>query len=233
MTNFHDFDKINIGCGYDRRAGYLNVDMDPACNPDMLLTDNDFSNVPKRHFGHLAAIDVLEHVPRANTMHALLEWANILKAGGTMTLDTSSILGVAKLLQDRPSFADQHNLTTCLFGNQTHPGDFHYTGFTEATLRTYVMSAGFAVDSMELHDDWLFLMQAHKTLDWTDLLDMSLSDESFLLAAYERALFRRPEEPFTSSHYRDLAAGQPRRALLKQLFASAERNYRVAQRQGL
>lgn len=25
--------KLNIGCGYDKREGYVNVDVDPACEP--------------------------------------------------------------------------------------------------------------------------------------------------------------------------------------------------------
>jgi hypothetical protein len=39
--------RINIGCGYDHRPGYLNVDMDAACKPDMLITDKEFSTLPR------------------------------------------------------------------------------------------------------------------------------------------------------------------------------------------
>ena len=36
--------RINVGCGYDKRPGYLNVGMDPNCTPDTLVTDVGFSN---------------------------------------------------------------------------------------------------------------------------------------------------------------------------------------------
>jgi hypothetical protein len=28
--------KLNMGCGHNKRAGYVNVDMSPVCNPDMV-----------------------------------------------------------------------------------------------------------------------------------------------------------------------------------------------------
>ena len=141
MSSFIAFDRINVGCGYDQRREYLNVDMDPACKPDLLLKDNDFSVLPKRHFVEVFANDVLEHIPRAQTMSALLEWADLLKLGGRIMIKTSSILGVARMLERQPSFVSHHAYSICLFGNQAHAGDFHHTGFTDQTLKTYILSA--------------------------------------------------------------------------------------------
>jgi predicted SAM-dependent methyltransferase len=224
--------RINVGCGYDHRPGFLNVDMDPACKPDLLLKDNDFSVLPRRHFSELVAMDVLEHIPRALTMPALLEWADLMQVGGRMTLETSSILGVARMLMARPSFQDQHTCTIYLYGNQAHAGDFHHTGFTETTLRTYVLSAGFEIHTFVERDNWIFLLEATRVLDWTALLGSATPDAEFVEAAYQASLFRSPQEPFTSAHLRELAEGRPRRDLLKQLFGSLERNYRIAQRNG-
>jgi hypothetical protein len=209
--------------------------MDPACKPDLLLKDNDYSVLAKRHYTELVAVDVLEHIPRSQTMATLLEWADLLKVGGQMTLKTSSILGVAQLLDAHPKFADQYNCTIFLFGNQAHPGDFHLTGFTEATLRTYILSAGFEINSLVVHDNWLFLVQSKRIIDWTKTLDShrNAADEDFLEAAYRVTFGRSPEDPFRSMHLRDLAYGQSRRVLLKTLFSSIERNCRVASEIGL
>src|ERR1041384_6056075 len=57
--------RINVGCGYDKRPGYLNIDVDPACSPDILIVNEDDSLVPRGHFEEVVANDVLEHVPRA------------------------------------------------------------------------------------------------------------------------------------------------------------------------
>jgi hypothetical protein len=235
MTALATCDRINIGCGYDRRSGFLNVDMDPACKPDILLFNNDFSALPKRHFVEVLANDILEHIPRAQTMAALLEWADLLILGGKITIQTSSILGVSKLLESHRDFVSQHNFTIYLFGNQAHPGDFHYTGFTEQTLMTYILSAGFDIDTFIERDNWLYLVTARRAQDWTECLDShrEASDEDFLEIAYNNALGRSPREPFRSAHLRDLAGGQSRRDLLKTLFSALERNYNVAHRNSL
>jgi hypothetical protein len=43
--------KLNIGCGQDKREGYLNVDVDPVCAPDLLIVDGDYSAIPRLLFG--------------------------------------------------------------------------------------------------------------------------------------------------------------------------------------
>ena len=80
MTSFPT--KINIGCGYDKRPDFLNIDSDPACAPDILIINNDLSGLPQGHFEEAIALDVLEHIPRAQMMGALFDWAALLKTGG-------------------------------------------------------------------------------------------------------------------------------------------------------
>ena len=77
--------KINMGCGRDKRPGYLNVDTDPAASLDILLVNGDDSMIPRQHFVEVLARDVLEHIPRAQTLAALLDWADYLVDGGKLT----------------------------------------------------------------------------------------------------------------------------------------------------
>ncbi|XDJ35399.1 MAG: methyltransferase [Burkholderia sp.] len=224
--------KLNIGCGYDKREGYLNIDMDPACNPDVLIKNNNFSNFPRREFREVLAKDVLEHIPRSNTADAILEWADLLEIGGALSLQTSSILGVADLMRRHENYANQANFTIYLFGNQAHPGDFHYTGFTTATLKIHIISAGFEIDSFSLEDHWLFAVRARKVLDWTELArtGASLSDLEFVEEAYSLALFRAPEDFFRRVDLEALESGKlSRREFLKKLYSSEERRLRISQ----
>lgn len=227
--------KVNIGCGFDKRPGFLNVDIDPACEPDVIITDLEFSALPRQSFDYVLALDVLEHIQRAYTMHALVEWADLLKLGGKLELETSNIIAVSKLMETYWNFTDHANFAIYMFGNQVHAGDFHHTGFTHLTLRGYLLSAGFEIEAFEERRAWLLWSIARKTLDWTDLLRSArdAGDADFVRAAYDMLLYRAPEEPFLSQTVDRLRNGESRRSVLKQLVCSPERCMRVAQLNGL
>jgi hypothetical protein len=227
--------KINIGCGYDKRPGYLNVDMDAACEPDILVTDNDFSQFKRKSFQEVLAHDVLEHIPRAETANALLEWADLLAPGGNLTFQTSSIIGVANLIQEFPSYQDHANFTIYLFGNQQHPGDFHLTGFTDRTLRVHLHAALLEPSPFTMIDGWMYRGTAKKIGDWTNLSNVqNIDDEEFLDLACREALMRAPEQSFFDLWLSWLKAGShSRRDILKLFYASDERRLRVAEQLNL
>ncbi|WDA37870.1 class I SAM-dependent methyltransferase [Sphingobium sp. YC-XJ3] len=227
--------KINIGCGYDKRPGYLNVDMDPACQPDVLLADNDFSRFGNAAFDEVLAHDVLEHIPRSQTTSALLEWADILAMGGVLRFQTSSILGLADLLRSRHGWAEHDGLSSCLFGNQKHPGDFHYTGFTETTLSVHLLTAGFQPSTFDLVDGWMFSSTAPKVIDWSALSRRSdLTSKQFVAEACREALGREVEAPFLEQWAGFVESGsRSRRDILKMLYDSDERRWRIAVGAGL
>jgi len=55
--------KLNLGCGFDKREGWLNADAFPACEPDLLM---DIEATPwpleTNAFDHVLLKHVLEHV---------------------------------------------------------------------------------------------------------------------------------------------------------------------------
>ena len=226
--------KINVGCGQDKRPGYLNIDVDPASRADILIVDNNDSVIPRNHFEEVLAHDVLEHIPRAKSLAALLDWADYLIDGGKLILQTSSILGVAEKLQQSKRYEQQHAWTVCLFGNQAHPGDFHLTGFTELTLKVHLLAAGFTIDHLALREDWLLTAEATKVYDWAASCDATVgSDTEFMREAYQRAVFRDVEGEELESATRALKLGVARKVALKAIYASPERLFRVAQRNDL
>jgi hypothetical protein len=226
--------RINVGCGQDKRSGYLNIDVDPASLADILIVNNDDSMIPRAYFEEVLAHDVLEHIPRAMSLAALLDWADYLADGGKLVLQTSSILGVAAKLQQSTRYKEQHSWTVCLFGNQAHPGDFHLTGFTELTLKVHLLAAGFRIDGVGLRHDWLLTAEATKTNDWATSCDSTIeSDVEFMREAYRKVVFRDAEGDELESATRALMLGVPRKVALKAIYASPERLFRIAERNGL
>jgi hypothetical protein len=228
--------RINVGCGYDKKPGYLNIDVDPACAPDLLIRNNDHSAIPHRHFEEVYAKDVLEHVPRPAVLGALLDWASWLKPGGTLFVQTSSILDTADRLREAKTFADQNAWTICLFGNQAHPGDFHHVGFTALTLKVHLLAAGFEIDEIGMQDRWMFWLNARKTSGWDDFVTESdgLDDAAFIAEIYRHAVGHEPKADTRDHLLRQLRLRRmTRQQAAKHVFESPERLYHVAAQAGL
>jgi len=55
--------KLNLGCGFDKREGWLNVDNFESCEPDQLLDiETTPWDLPGNAFDHILLKHVLEHV---------------------------------------------------------------------------------------------------------------------------------------------------------------------------
>jgi hypothetical protein len=226
-----DLDKLNFGCGQDKKVGYLNVDMDPDSHPDLLLRHGDVSRIPRNAFRELYANDVLEHIPRQFTLQLLLDFSEFMTSDGKLILKTSSIIHVADKLREKRTFADHHGWTICLFGNQAHAGDYHHTGFTEVTLRTYLLAAGFSPDIVELRDEWMFYVEATKHFSWA-VVDRTSTDREFVKGAYQAAVCRSPSEDEIKACCRHLRITD-RRTILRSVYSSAEHLFKTAERYGL
>lgn len=226
--------KLNFGCGADKRPGYLNVDIDPDCQPDLLIINNDYSVIPKNHYREILANDVLEHIEREKTFVVLLEWATYLKLGGVLSMQTSSVVDIVKNLQQKDTFEHHQLWLHMLFGTQAKEGDYHLNSFTKSTLKTLLGAAGFDITHLSLRDRWLFQVEAQKISDWTQELNrlskVTKDNQDFLDIAYRELLGRQIDKEGLEHNLNALNNGTPRIAILKQLYVSKERlnNFRVS-----
>lgn len=78
-----NFNKLNLGCGADKKAGYLNLDWNPLTEPDVLHNLNSLPYpFPDLRFDHIEASHVLEHLDKP--FEIMKELHRILKPGGTL-----------------------------------------------------------------------------------------------------------------------------------------------------
>lgn len=151
--------KINIGCGFDIRPGYLNVDSGDWHKPDLIADVTDLSMLASGSFEEAVAQDVLEHIGRTKQAAALQEWSRLLCDRGVLKVRVPSVVDMVKLL-DTPMFrydvAQQHYWIQMLYGTQAYPGDFHLCGYTCATLADLGLQAGLFLTELSIKDGWLF-----------------------------------------------------------------------------
>lgn len=75
--------KLNVGCGRYKKAGYVNLDVDPANEPDVLHDLEAFPYpFPDNHFELIEADHVLEHL--TCPFAAMNELHRMLKPGGKL-----------------------------------------------------------------------------------------------------------------------------------------------------
>lgn len=162
--------KLNLGCGKDRRAGYVNVDFYEDCDQKV-----DLSQFPwpwaDGSASEIIMLDFLEHFPYRETDRILSECWRVLVPDGVLEVQVPdfdecarAVMLLGPFLCNRcgwefPEF-DVRASGLCgrckqsreavsdaavhrLYGGQDRPGNYHYTAFNERILRRALKKAGF------------------------------------------------------------------------------------------
>ena len=218
--------KLNVGCGFDVRPNYINIDLQSFHKPDIVANIIDISMIPSNWAEELVASDVLEHIGRRDTSTALFEWNRVLRRDGVLKIRTMYLPGLLKWMQ-KDWFGNVRShmaLINAAYSTQLYEGDYHTTSFTEKLMRFYVWACGFEMVDLSLQDEWLFVVEARKTTDYSfeDLI-ASASDEEFAVKLYYELLMRAPDEEGMQGKLRMLRSGESRRSILRGFLGSEER----------
>lgn len=186
--------KLNLGCGRDIRDGYENVDAFVNDNRiiDVDLSKFPWPWVDSSA-DEILMLDFLEHFPYTKTNTILAEVFRILKPDAPVEIQVPSFEECSKAMNRTAGmlcnscgyeFPDKMScLHTCfkcgshpneiaeagmkrLFGGQDFEGNFHYTTFTEDSLKRVLVDAGFnRFESLEVEHqrlNWNYKIRARK-----------------------------------------------------------------------
>ena len=153
--------RVNLGCGYDKRPGFLNVDLHDFHDPDLVGDVRSLPELPSDRYVEIVAQDILEHLDRDDGPAALAEWRRIAAPGAKLTLRVPDLPGVLRWLQREDSTEHHRRVIHHLFGTQAYSGDFHLNSFTDLLLCDELFRADFGAVEMELRDEWLWEVEAH------------------------------------------------------------------------
>ena len=216
--------RINLGCGFDKKEGFLNIDINAFHDPDLVCDITNLRLLPSTYYEYAIAKDVLEHIQRLKIRNTLKECNRILKVGGILELQIPNVIGLLTLLtkEENKSPIMQEKLIQCLFGTQAYDGDFHYIGFTDILIKSLLENAGFMIEQIAIKDEWLFFIRAIKVSDCHVEDIFHLDDEDFVSEVYKIFLGRLPDERGLKYYLKILKDGIAREAIIESIKNSEE-----------
>jgi len=124
--------RLNLGSGRYPFDGWTNIDS--HCDADIQadFRELDFAEVEMIRMSHL-----LEHISWRETDTVLRLVRGWLRDGGVLALEVPDMEAILALGTAHPLW---HKY---IYGDQSHPGEYHLAGFTNLTLREALASAGF------------------------------------------------------------------------------------------
>jgi len=145
--------RLNLGCGTDRRPGFVNVDIRPGVKPDRVGDVRRLDWVPDESVEQILARDVLEHVSWRETDAVLAEWFRVLKPGGVLHLQLPDLKYLANhfWFAHWNDLARKRELVRWFYGDQDYAENTHRSGFDKYLLRDALHRAGF--ERIEITDD--------------------------------------------------------------------------------
>lgn len=126
--------KINLGSGNSPQEGFVNIDINPSCNPDLVADISKSLPFQDGSVDYVRAYDVLEHIPIGKTIGVIDEIWRVLKPNGTFEHFTPSTDGRGAF-QD-PTHASFWNINSW----------FYFTG--SAWGKAYGIKSRFVVESL-------------------------------------------------------------------------------------
>lgn len=187
---------LNLGCGWDKRPNFLNVDLHSTHSPDLVADVCELSMLPAAYFDEILGQDVLEHLELAKARIGLQEWEQLLSLNGKLLIRVPSLFGMFELFS-RAEYREAENtekIIHLIYGTQAYNGYYHLTGFTVATLVEHLRLTGMHVSRCAMKDDWLFDVTVKKLVS-------TLSDEEFVHNAFF-SILGRPADTTAVKHLR-------------------------------
>lgn len=85
--------RLNLGCGYRKKKGFINIDNRPVVHPDLCCDVTEGLPFDDNSVDEVTAQDFLEHIPIGKTVALIEEIYRVLKPGGTFLSLTPSTDG--------------------------------------------------------------------------------------------------------------------------------------------
>jgi len=163
--------KLNLGCGFDKRKGYINIDCREDCEPDLLinLEKEGLERFRDNSVEEVIIKDFLEHISWRWVKWFLEEVYRVLKPDGLVYIQVPNFPAIVKKWLNQtedwkrfPLPSDWEKLNFWVMGGQDYPENTHKTIFTIPELKKLLEEIGFKVERIESDGGTNLLCEARK-----------------------------------------------------------------------
>jgi predicted SAM-dependent methyltransferase len=129
--------RVGVGDTCPKQKGYLNIDIRPLPNIDVVTDAKNLPFEDEEHDG-IESRNLVEHFSRFEIDALFKEWARVLKPGGYMQIET---IDMGDLMDHWREIPIEHWMDGML-GAQTYPENFHKYAFTVDIMRHKLEGVG-------------------------------------------------------------------------------------------
>jgi predicted SAM-dependent methyltransferase len=134
---------LNLGCGKSRIEGCVHIDVEPSCEPDLVL---DFVSNPLPYddssVDRVFLFHVIEHIPEVRHYALLKEIRRVLKPEGTFWVSYPEFK-VCALNYISNHRGQREFWKNTIYGLQRYPSDFHVALMDTDAFRNLLTEIGF------------------------------------------------------------------------------------------
>lgn len=140
--------KLNLGCGDQYLAGWINIDVRPEMKADLHEDIYELPSMKKNSVEAIYACHVLEHfgfgVIKPTYHDVLKKWYDILIPGGSLFVCVPDIKVIAKVILSTNTYQQHKNIIQgALFGGCDYNTNVHKVAFSEEMLIQTLKEVGF------------------------------------------------------------------------------------------
>ena len=140
MKNNIDKTCLNLGCFNKKLPGFINVDIRPEVEPDVVDDAFKLKSFKANSVDLIYSSHMLEHLDFKDSKKALKRWFDILKYDGILRL---AVPDMTAAFAHYFYWGDLKLMYSNLWGSQRHDFDYHKSGYDKKTLTEKLHEAGF------------------------------------------------------------------------------------------
>src|SRR5687767_13067271 len=90
--------RLHLGCGPERRDGWVNIDASAEVKPDIVTRAHLLPMFADASVDTIEACHLFEHLPLHEARAALKEWARVIRPGGELLLEMPNFDACVRIL---------------------------------------------------------------------------------------------------------------------------------------